>query len=58
MPLSEGEKIKLAKSAFQKFFEKIKELCGEQKFLFEKILKRIEERKIAKIKEEINKLKE
>lgn len=58
MPLSEQEKIKLAKSAFQKFLDKIKELYKQQRFLFEKILKRIEERKMAKLKEEIEKFKD
>ena len=46
----------MAKSAFQRFLNKIQELIKRQKFLFEKILKRIEERKKAEIKEEISKM--
>lgn len=44
--LSEQEKIKLAKAAFQRFIKKIAELLMEQKFLFERLMKKIEARKI------------
>ncbi|MBU4298755.1 hypothetical protein KJ636_01825 [Patescibacteria group bacterium] len=47
------EKIKTAKEAFQKFMETIKRLFAEQKALFERILKKVEERKIKEQKERI-----
>jgi len=50
---SENEKIELAENAFRKFIGKINALSQKQRFLFEKILKRIEERKITKLRKEI-----
>lgn len=46
MPFSEQEKIKIAKNAFEKFIKRIAELLEEQKFLFERIMGKIEQRKI------------
>jgi len=45
--LSEQEKIKVARSAFQKFIDTVSKLLIEQKVLFEKIMRQIETRKIA-----------
>lgn len=44
--LSEQEKIKLAKSAFERFIKRISELLEEQKQLFEQLMVKIENRKI------------
>ena len=51
--LTEQEKIKLAEEAFQKFRSTVMMLLAEQRVLFEKILKRTEERKIAEHREQI-----
>lgn len=44
--LSEQEKIKIVKTAFEKFIKRIAELLEEQKILFERIMGKIEQRKI------------
>lgn len=46
MPLSEQEKIKLAKAAFDKFIKRIAELLEEQKLLFERVMEKVEAKKI------------
>lgn len=51
--LSEQEKIKLAQGAFEKFIRRISELLDEQKQLFERIMKEIEERKIRECRGKI-----
>lgn len=51
--LSEQEKIKAAKSAFEKFIKRIAELLEEQKILLERIMGKIEARKIKECKEKI-----
>lgn len=51
--LSEQEKIKLAREAFQEFRNTVMQALAEQRVLFEKILKRTEERKIAEHREQI-----
>lgn len=53
MPFSEQEKIKIAKSAFQRFVDTVMKLLAEQRVLFEKIMKQIEARKIAEHRRKI-----
>lgn len=47
MPLSEQEKIRLLKNAFDKFLQKIIILIGEEKELVERIKENIERRKMT-----------
>lgn len=47
MPLSEQEKIKLAKVAFEKFADTVAKLLIEHRAMFEEIMKEVTERKIA-----------
>jgi len=51
--LSEQEKIKLAKVAFERFKQKIIVLLSEEKRLFERIMGKIEARKISECREKI-----
>ncbi|MBU3964807.1 hypothetical protein KJ695_00140 [Patescibacteria group bacterium] len=53
MSFSEQEKIKIVKSAFQKFVDTVLKLLAGQRALFEKIMKQIEARKIAEHREKI-----
>ncbi len=53
MSFSKQEKIKIVKSAFQKFVNTVMKLLAEQRALFEKIMKQIEEQKIAEHREKI-----
>lgn len=51
--LSEQEKIKLAKAAFKKFVDRMRELLCEQKFLFDHLMEKIEARKIKECRGKI-----
>lgn len=51
--LSEQEKIRLARAAFDRFVRRISELLEEQKLLFERIMGKIEARKIKECKGKI-----
>jgi len=50
---SEQEKIRLAKAAFEKFLKGIVELLEEQKHLLERIMGKIEQRKIKECRGKI-----
>lgn len=51
--LSEQEKIEKLENAFSKFMTNTLRLLGEQRVLFEQILKKVEERKISEHREKI-----
>lgn len=53
MALSEQEKIKLAKSAFQRFADTVARLLAEHWVLFEKIMEEITGRKIVEQRKKI-----
>ncbi len=54
--LTDKEKIKIAKNAFEKFKIKIDELFSRQNGLFERIMERITEKKIKEHKEKLSSL--
>lgn len=51
--LTEQEKIRLAKVAFERFLQKIIVLLSEEKQLFERIMGKIEQRKIGECRGKI-----
>jgi hypothetical protein len=53
MALSEQEKIKLAKEAFNKFADTVAKLLVEHRVLFEEIMKEISEQKITDHRDKI-----
>ncbi len=53
MPLSEQDKIKLAKNAFERFFDTVTKLLNEQRALFNKIMDQVAQRKITEHREKI-----
>lgn len=49
-----GEEAGVAKGAFERFKEKIKKLSERQNEVFAGIMKRIEERKLAEVRQKLN----
>lgn len=53
---SDQEKIKLIEEAFREFMSTVMQALAEQRVLFEKVLKRTEEKKIGEHREKIKEM--